>query len=89
MQYLEEPADDRLFLFLEGAAYILLLIPKENRKSAAVRFGISSVLSVLLSAFSALPGKSFLKIEAKPSSFLAASASLQLQDASLRLLSGK
>lgn len=44
-----------LFLFLEGAAYILLLVPKENRKSAAVRFGVSSLLSVLLSAFSALP----------------------------------
>ena len=44
-----------LFLFLEGAAYILLLLPKDNRKSAAVRFGVSTVLSIILSAFSALP----------------------------------
>ena len=44
-----------LFLFLDGALYIWFLLPKENRKSAAVRFGISTVLSLALSAFSALP----------------------------------
>ncbi|MBQ7542045.1 MAG: YfhO family protein [Clostridia bacterium] len=44
-----------LFLFLEGAAYIVLLLPKKKRRSAAVRFGISTVLAVCVSAFSALP----------------------------------
>ena len=44
-----------LFLFLNGALYIFFLLPKEQQKIAAVRFGTSSVLAILLSAFSALP----------------------------------
>ena len=44
-----------LFLFLSGGMYIGLLLPKEERKGAALRFGVSSILALLLSAFSALP----------------------------------
>lgn len=44
-----------LFLFLNGAMYIFLLLPKKKRKTAAVRFGMSTVLAALLSAVSALP----------------------------------
>ena len=44
-----------LFLFLDGALYIGLLLPKEERKEAAVRFGFSTVFALALSAFSALP----------------------------------
>ena len=44
-----------LFLFLAGGMYIGLLLPKHERKGAVLRFGVSSVLSIALSAFSALP----------------------------------
>ncbi|MDD6061851.1 MAG: YfhO family protein [Oscillospiraceae bacterium] len=44
-----------LFLFLSGGIYIGLLLPKAQRKGAVLRFGVSSVLSILISAFSALP----------------------------------
>lgn len=44
-----------LFLFFEGAAYTYLLLPKDARKAAAIRFGACTMLAVLLSAFSTLP----------------------------------
>ena len=44
-----------LFLFLNGAMYIFLLLPQKKRKTAAVRFGVSTALAALLSAVSALP----------------------------------
>ena len=44
-----------LFLFLSGGVFIVMMMKKEERKSAAFRFGFSSVLALLLSAFSSLP----------------------------------
>lgn len=44
-----------LFLFLSGGMYIGLLLPKPQRKGAVLRFGVSSILSILISAFSSLP----------------------------------
>ena len=44
-----------LFLFLDGAVYIFCLLPKAERKSSALRFGLSTLLAIALSAFSALP----------------------------------
>ena len=49
-----------LFLFLVGAKYIYLMMPKKKRKAAAIRFGISTVIAGLLSAFSALPSSSYM-----------------------------
>lgn len=49
-----------LFLFLSGAAYIFMLSEKQERKQAAVRFGISTGIAVLLSAFSALPSSFYM-----------------------------
>ncbi|MBQ3151098.1 MAG: YfhO family protein [Clostridia bacterium] len=44
-----------LFLFLSGGVYVVMMMKKEERKSAVFRFGMSSILALLLSAFSALP----------------------------------
>lgn len=49
-----------LFLFLNGAAYIYLLLEKPQRKTAALRFGGSTVIAALLSAFSALPSSFYM-----------------------------
>ncbi len=44
-----------LFLFLSGGVFIMMIMQKEERRSAVFRFGMSSILSLLLSAFSSLP----------------------------------
>ena len=49
-----------LFLFLNGAMYIFLLLEKEGRKAAAIRFGASTFVAALLSAFSALPSSFYM-----------------------------
>ena len=49
-----------LFLFLNGGMYIFLMLPKKKRKSAAIRFGVSTVIGALISAFSALPSSSYM-----------------------------
>lgn len=49
-----------LFLFLNGGAYIFLLLPKNKRRGAAIRFGVSTVIGALLSAFSALPSSFYM-----------------------------
>lgn len=44
-----------LFLFLVGGLYMMFIQPKETRKTAVVRFGITSVLSLAMSAVITVP----------------------------------
>ncbi len=44
-----------LFLFLSGGVFIMMIMKKEERRSTVFRFGMSSFLALLLSAFSSLP----------------------------------
>ena len=49
-----------LFLLLVGGLYIIFMQPKENRKITIIRFGFSSVISLLMSAVINLPSVYYL-----------------------------
>lgn len=44
-----------IYLFLVVGLYIIMVIPKDIRKTSVLNFGIGSVMALFLSAFSALP----------------------------------